>query len=141
MFRHLAMRRKMHTAGALFSGRQPISNAMVPGGVTTMLTQSSWPLTPQTGTDYDLFGPYNFSDIKVKFTTLLGTVRQFINETYIPDVVYVATSYGTEYCTLPLTQGSGCQEIPCIWRLPATSTRQREHWPSREVSLMLPWHS
>ncbi len=101
----LAMRRKMHTAGALFSGRQPISNAMVPGGVTTMLTQSSWPLTPQTGTDYDQFGPYNFSDIKVKFTTLLGTVRQFINETYIPDVLYVATSYGGS--TLPWTQGSG----------------------------------
>ncbi len=101
----LAMRRKMHTAGALFSGRQPMANAVVPGGVTTMLTQSSWPLTPQTGTDYDQFGPYNFSDIKVKFTTLLGTVRQFINETYIPDVCYVATSYG--FGTLPFTQGHG----------------------------------
>ena len=48
----LAMRRKMHTAGALFSGRQPIQNAMVPGGVTTLFS-STYPMTPQSGTDYD----------------------------------------------------------------------------------------
>ncbi len=57
----LEMRRKMHTAGALFSGRQPIQNAMVPGGVTTLFS-STYPADTQSGTDYDQFGPFNAAD-------------------------------------------------------------------------------
>lgn len=65
----LQMRKEAHTMGAIFSGRHPIQNAIVPGGVATIFTQS----------DIDLF------DSK------LNTVRNFINSYYIPDVVFVAT--------------------------------------------------
>jgi len=69
----LTMRRKMHSADAVFSGRQPITHAIVPGGVTTLPTAS---------------------DVVV-FADLLDTVRNFINTAYIPDVVTVANAYTT----------------------------------------------
>jgi hydrogenase large subunit len=65
----LTMRRKCHTMSAILSGRHPHSNAIVPGGVTTLPTTT---------------------DI-AQFSTLLDTVRNFINTAYIPDVVSVAT--------------------------------------------------
>jgi hydrogenase large subunit len=65
----LNMRKEAHTMGAIFSGRQPIQNAIVPGGVATIFTQS----------DID------------DFRTRLNNVRSFINKYYIPDVVFVAT--------------------------------------------------
>jgi hydrogenase large subunit len=79
----LNMRRKMHSVGAIFSGRQPISNAIVPGGVTTLPTAS---------------------DIGV-YSTLLDTVRNFINTAYVPDVVTVANAYST-YWTLGSKPGN-----------------------------------
>jgi hydrogenase large subunit len=79
----LAMRRKMHSAGAIFSGRQPIQNAVVPGGVTTIPTAS---------------------DV-VKFSNLLDQVRNFINTAYIPDVVTIANAYGA-YWTLGTQPGN-----------------------------------
>jgi len=69
----LTMRRKCHSLGAVFSGRQPIQNAIVPGGVTTLPTAS---------------------DCAV-FSNLLDQVRNFINTAYIPDVVTVANAYTT----------------------------------------------
>jgi hydrogenase large subunit len=101
----LTMRRKMHTAGALFSGRQPIQNALVPGGVTTLLS-ATYPLTPQSGTDYDMYGPYNVSDTKSKFTVLLNTVRDFIDNHYIPDVLAVAGVFSSYW-----TMGAGCTNL------------------------------
>jgi hydrogenase large subunit len=101
----LTMRRKMHTAGALFSGRQPIQNALVPGGVTTLLS-STYPLHPQSGTDYDMYGPYNVSDTKSKFLTLLNTVRDFIDNHYIPDVLAVAGVFSAYW-----TMGVGCGNL------------------------------
>jgi len=65
----LNMRKEAHTMGAIFSGRQPTSNAIVPGGVSTLFTAS---------------------DV-VNFRGRLNTVRNFINKYYIPDVVFVAT--------------------------------------------------
>jgi hydrogenase large subunit len=79
----LTMRRKMHSAGAVFSGRQPITHALVPGGVTTLPTAS---------------------DVVV-FSNLLDTVRNFINTAYIPDVVTVANAYGA-YWTLGTQPGA-----------------------------------
>jgi len=99
----LSMRRKMHTASALFSGRHPIQNAIVPGGVTTLLS-STYPIAAQTGTDYDLFGPFNFSETKTKFKTLLNEVRNFINLKYLPDIVTVAT----QYTAFGWNNGTGC---------------------------------
>jgi len=65
----LNMRKEAHSMGAIFSGRQPTSNAIVPGGVTTLFNQG----------DIDAF--------KLK----LNKIRNFINAFYIPDVVFVAT--------------------------------------------------
>jgi len=65
----LNMRKEAHSMGAIFSGRQPTSNAIVPGGVTTIFNQG----------DIDAF--------KLK----LNKIRNFINQFYIPDVVFVAT--------------------------------------------------
>jgi len=65
----LDIRRECHTMAAIFGGRFPIQNAIVPGGVSTIFTQS----------DID------------KFKTHINKVRNFINQVYIPDVVYVAT--------------------------------------------------
>jgi len=71
----LNIRKEAHTMGAIFSGRHPIQNAIVPGGVSTL---------------------YNQDDIDL-FRDKLNTVRNFINKYYIPDVVFVATrsSVGT----------------------------------------------
>jgi len=66
----LNMRKTAHTLGAIFSGRQPMQNAIVPGGVSTLYTQS---------------------DIDACRDKLNG-VRNFINRYYIPDVVFVATA-------------------------------------------------
>jgi hydrogenase large subunit len=79
----LIMRRKMTSVGAIFSGRQPIQNAIVPGGVTTLPTAS---------------------DIVV-YSNLLDTVRNFINTAYVPDMVTVANAYPT-YWTLGTQPGN-----------------------------------
>jgi len=106
----LAIRRKCHTAGALFSGRQPIQNAMVPGGVTAMFS-STYPLSV-TATDafdtvgYDGAGPFNASDTKSKFKSLMTEIRTFINTKYIPDVLTVAANYSGYW-----TVGAGCQRL------------------------------
>jgi len=65
----LNMRKEAHTMSAIFSGRHPMQNAIVPGGVTTLFTQC----------DID------------DFRTRLNSIRTFINNYYIPDVVFVAT--------------------------------------------------
>jgi hydrogenase large subunit len=79
----LDIRREAHTMGAILSGRQPIQNAMVPGGATTLFTQ----------TDIDMFG------------TKLNRIRNFINDTYIPDVVKAATLWPAYLFT-----GTGTQD-------------------------------
>jgi hydrogenase large subunit len=116
----LAIRRKCHTAGALFNGRQPIGNTMVPGGVTTLFS-STYPLTPQSGTDYDMFGPFNAADTISKFKVLLNDIRTFINTSYIPDVVTVANH--PPYATF-WSQGVGCQRLLSYGAFPTNSSGQ-----------------
>jgi len=112
----LAMRRKLHTAGALFSGRQPIQNAMVPGGVTTMFS-TTYPLTPSSTQDYDMFGPFNAADTTTKFTALLKDVRTWINTTYLPDVITVANAFPAYW-----SQGVGCTSLLAYGDFPVNST-------------------
>jgi len=100
----LNMRRKMHTASALFSGRHPIQNAIVPGGVTT-LWHATTPANASTGT-YDKFGPFNATESKTKFVSLLNEVRGFINTQYIPDVVTVANQFSQFWHA-----GTGCTNL------------------------------
>jgi len=68
----LNIRRQAHTMGAILSGRQPIQNAIVPGGATTIFTEAD----------------------RTNFRSYLTTVRNFIDQKYIPDVVTVATLTG-----------------------------------------------
>lgn len=65
----LNIRRDAHTLGAIFSGRHPIQNAIVPGGVATIVTQT---------------------DIN-QAQAIIDKIRNFINQKYIPDVVTAAT--------------------------------------------------
>jgi len=111
----LEKRRKMHTAGALFSGRQPIQNAMVPGGATTLFS-STYPDNPITG-DYDQFGPFNATSTVSKFKSLLNDVRTFINTKYIPNVVTVANAFPGYW-----SQGVGCTNLLAYGDYPINST-------------------
>jgi len=81
----LGVRRKCHTMGALISGRQPMQNAIVPGGVTTLIDQANGLVALTT------------------FKALLDEVRVFINKTYLLDVVTVAQRYGFGPVTAPGT--------------------------------------
>jgi len=112
----LAVRRKLHTAGALFSGKQPNQVALVPGGVTTLFS-STYPLTPQSGTDYDMYGPYNAADTVSKFKSLMTDIRTFINTKYIPDVVTVANAYPAYW-----SQGVGCMNLLAYGDYPVDTT-------------------
>jgi hydrogenase large subunit len=73
----LSARRRAHTMGALISGRQPIMNAYVPGGATTLLDATH--------------GAAALS----QFQSELNIIRNFIDNTMISDVVTVAQAYGT----------------------------------------------
>jgi len=97
----LKVRRLCHTAGALFSGRQPIQNAIVPGGVTTHF-DGTYPIDPAP--TQDQYGPYNATSTQAAFTNLLTTIRSFIDTKYIPDVLTVAGAFSTFW-----TQGAGCE--------------------------------
>jgi len=112
----LEMRRKMHTASALFSGRHPIQNAIVPGGVTTLFS-STYPITPNSASHYDMFGPFNATDTRQRFKSLLNDVRVFINTKYIPDVVTVANNYSVFW-----TVGAGCRRLLAYGDFPTDST-------------------
>jgi len=83
----LDIRRECHTMAAIFGGRFPIQNALVPGGVSTIFT---------------------LSDIN-KFRTHINKVRNFINQTYIPDVLFVATQ-----AAVPTTNG-GTEDWTQFW--------------------------
>jgi len=72
----LGVRRKVHTMSSLIGGRHPMQNAIVPGGVTTLIDQA------------------NGLDALTTFQSLLDEVRTFINKTYLLDVVTVAQRYG-----------------------------------------------
>jgi len=82
----LDIRRKCHTMIARFSGKQPCQAAIIPGGATTQFTTA---------------------DV-TNSQALLTEVRNFINNSYIPDVVAVATNAAlSTYWNL----GAGCGNL------------------------------
>jgi hydrogenase large subunit len=91
---------------------------MVPGGVTTLFS-STYPLAPQTGTDYDMYGPYNAASTVSKFKSLMLEVRNFINQSYLPDVVAVAANYPQFW-----SQGQGCMNLLAYGDYPVNATGQ-----------------
>jgi len=80
----LEMRRKAHQMGAIFGGKLPCSPVFIPGGCTHVPSSQ---------------------DIN-DFRTLLTELRQFINNTYLPDVLKVAGAF-PEYYNI----GSGCGNL------------------------------
>jgi len=92
----LDIRRKCHTMISLFSGKQPCQAAIIPGGATTQFTTA---------------------DV-TKARTLLTTVRNFIDSTYIPNVVAVATIGAlSSYWDL----GAGCGNLLSYGDFPSAS--------------------
>jgi len=101
----LSVRRKAHTMSAILSGRHPIQNAIVAGGVTTLATASDM----------------------VLFNSLLTEIRDFVNTAYIPDVVTVASVVGAaggglwlvgtdpsnvlSYGEFPIQSGTGAEQL------------------------------
>ncbi len=84
------MRRLAHEMSAIFSGRMPHSVAIVPGGVTEVPT----------------------TDKIANFLWKLQTLRQFIDNVYIPDVVAVAKTYSDPDPTKDyFTIGKGCGNL------------------------------
>jgi hydrogenase large subunit len=86
----LEIRRKAHTMGAIFSGKQPCQTAIVPGGVTTLFSSSGETISSNPG-------PYEGNTAINKFRSILQEVAYFVNYTYIPNVVTVADAYGSTH--------------------------------------------
>jgi hydrogenase large subunit len=113
----LDIRRECHTMASIFGGRFPIQNALVPGGVSTIFT---------------------LSDID-KFKTHINKVRNFINTTYIPDVVFVATRShsfggGKENWTQFWSVGTSPQNLLSYGEYPLAAYSR---WPAAGNSMLL----
>lgn len=80
----LAIRRKAHQMAAIFGGKLPCAPSFVPGGCTEVVTQ----------------------DKIDAFRTLLSEQRDFIDGTYIPDVLTVAEAF-SDYFDI----GTGCGNL------------------------------
>ncbi|MHC4618741.1 MAG: nickel-dependent hydrogenase large subunit [Planctomycetota bacterium] len=80
----LQIRRKAHQMGAIFGGKMPCCASFVPGGCTEI---------PTTG---------NIAE----FRTLLGEIRDFIDNVYVPDVLAVAGLFPDYY-----QMGRGCGNL------------------------------
>jgi len=78
----LEMRTLAHEAAALFAGKLPHAMTIVPGGVTEKVTANNI----------------------ASFAAKLDTLRTFINECYIPDVIGVAKEFNSYFDI-----GKGCQ--------------------------------
>ncbi len=80
----LAIRRKAHQMAAIFGGKLPCAPSFVPGGCTEVPTQDK------------------IND----FRTLLNEQRDFIDNTYVPDVLAVAGAFPDYY-----NIGQGCGNL------------------------------
>ncbi|MHC4387067.1 MAG: nickel-dependent hydrogenase large subunit [Planctomycetota bacterium] len=80
----LAIRRKAHQMGAILGGRMPCTAVFVPGGSTEVPT----------------------TEKIADFRTLLTEIRQFIDDTMVPDVLAVAELF-PEYYEI----GAGCGNL------------------------------
>jgi hydrogenase large subunit len=84
----LNIRRECHRLGAYASGKQPCQAALIPGGVTKVVS----------------------SDMKTTMQGLLTTIRNFIDSTYVPDVAAVAANFGhLLHGNVAKGSGDGCK--------------------------------
>jgi hydrogenase large subunit len=82
--RALDIRRKCHETLSIFGGKMPHNVGTVPGGVTEQLTE----------------------DKITNFLWRLNEIRDFIDNTYVPDVIAVAKAY-SDYFEI----GKGCKRL------------------------------
>jgi hydrogenase large subunit len=76
----LDIRRECHRLGAYLSGKQPCQPALIPGGVTKVITSND---------DENTMQP------------LLTTIRNFINTTYLCDLTTVAKAFSSALLDIP----------------------------------------
>ncbi|MGO8763519.1 MAG: nickel-dependent hydrogenase large subunit [Limisphaerales bacterium] len=90
----LDIRMQAHKMGAIFAGKMPHAASLVPGGVTTKVT-----------------------DLNIlQYQALLEPIQDFINQCYTPDVIAVAKAF-PEYFSL----GAGCGNFLAYGAFPETT--------------------
>ena len=99
----LEMRALAHRMGAIFAGKLPHAATLVPGGITEKVTA-----------------------LKIcEYRTALDTLRQFIDNAYLPDVVAVAKAF-PEYFTM----GRGCGNFMAFGVFPGSTGSDTKLLPS-----------
>ena len=98
----LEVRSQAHKMGALFAGKMPHAASLVPGGVTVKATS------------------LNIS----QYRTLLDSVREFIDQAYLPDVLAVAGAF-PEYFSL----GQGCGNFLAYGAFPESADGAAKFFP------------
>jgi ferredoxin hydrogenase large subunit/hydrogenase large subunit len=99
----LEMRALAHRMGAIFAGKLPHAATLVPGGITEKVTA-----------------------LKIcEYRTALDTLRQFIDNAYLPDVVAVAKAF-PEYFTM----GRGCGNFMAFGVFPSSTGSDTKLLPS-----------
>jgi hydrogenase large subunit len=81
----LNIRRKAHEMAAYLDGKHPHQPSLIPGGVTNVVT----------------------TDLTAGFSTLLATIRSFIDTKYVPTVVAVAKANSGELLIGTAASGAG----------------------------------
>jgi len=98
----LEIRAQAHKMAALFAGKVPHAASLVPGGVTTKVTS------------------LNIS----QYRTLLETIQDFINQSYLPDVLAVAGAF-PEYFSI----ARGCGNFLAYGVFPETADADSKFFP------------
>jgi len=99
----LEMRALAHRMGAIFAGKLPHAATLVPGGITDKVTA-----------------------LKIsEFRSGLDTLRDFIEQSYLPDVVAVAKAF-PEYFAV----GKGCGNFMCYGVFPVSAGSNTHLFPA-----------
>ena len=98
----LEIRLQAHKMGALFAGKMPHAASLVPGGMTVKVTS------------------LNIS----QFRTLLETIQDFINQSYLPDVIAVAGAFPEYFSLAP-----GCGNFMAYGVFPETADGGKQLFP------------
>ncbi len=99
----LEMRALAHRMGAIFAGKLPHAATLVPGGITEKVTA-----------------------LKIsEFSAGLETLRRFINQAYVPDVLAVAKAF-PDYFSV----GRGCGNFMAFGVFPTSAGSGRQLFPA-----------
>ncbi|MEW6570582.1 MAG: nickel-dependent hydrogenase large subunit [Nitrospirota bacterium] len=100
----LDIRREAHRLAAYASGKQPCTPALIPGGVTKVVD----------------------GGLATNMSGVLSTIRNFIDNTYIPNVVTVAQAFSGSLLVGSAAQGvgRGCKKYLAYGTFPTASNTQ-----------------